>query len=136
MCQVSGHPAMAPAGVWGAARRQHGPEADARSLAGHTEGPPAIADKTPPEAEALCREHCSATRQKTRPEVQAVAPSSAERPVSIFCQDGRRVGRLPVPRRRLTLRGVTPGGPVQDGCEHGSVYGAIEPTTGERVFLE
>jgi transposase len=39
-------------------------------------------------------------------------------------------------RRRLTARGVQPVGPVQHVFEWFYVYGAVEPTTGERFFLE
>jgi hypothetical protein len=38
-------------------------------------------------------------------------------------------------RRRLTARGVQPGGPVQQAVAWGYVDGAVEPTTGERSFL-
>ena len=54
----------------------------------------------------------------------------------MFSQDERRFGLLAVRRRRLTARGVPPVGPVQPVFEGFSVYGAVEPTTGERFFLE
>jgi transposase len=41
-----------------------------------------------------------------------------------------------VPRRRITLSGVKPVGTVQYCFENFSVYGAVEPTTGESFFLE
>jgi transposase len=59
-----------------------------------------------------------------------------ERPVRIFCQDESRFGLLPVQRRRMTLSGVKPVGTVQYCFENFSVYGAVEPTTGESFFLE
>jgi transposase len=43
---------------------------------------------------------------------------------------------LTVRRRRLTAQGVQPVGAVQHVCEWFYVYGAVEPTTGERFFLE
>jgi transposase len=43
---------------------------------------------------------------------------------------------LTIRRRRLTARGVQPVGPVQHVFEWFYVYGAVEPTTGERFFLE
>jgi|SRR5215813_7529703 len=43
---------------------------------------------------------------------------------------------MPIRRRRLTLRGSKPGGPVQYRFESYSLYGAIEPTTGRSFFLE
>jgi hypothetical protein len=51
-------------------------------------------------------------------EIQDVPPTAAERPVRIFCQDESRVGLLPVQRRRITVRGVNPGGPVQYQVEN------------------
>ena len=62
-------------------------------------------------------------------------PTSAARPGRSFCQDDSRVGLLPGQRRRLTVSGVTPVGSVPDHCEHCSRSGAVEPTTGESVFL-
>jgi transposase len=69
-------------------------------------------------------------------EIQDVPPTAAERPVRIFCQDESRVGLLPVQRRRITVRGVKPVGPVQYQFENFYLYGAVEPTTGESFFLE
>jgi transposase len=43
---------------------------------------------------------------------------------------------LTVRRRRLTARGRQPVGSVQHVFEWFDVYGAVEPTTGERFFLE
>ena len=43
---------------------------------------------------------------------------------------------LTVRRRRLTARGVQPVGTVQHVFEWFYVYGAVEPTTGARFFLE
>jgi transposase len=60
----------------------------------------------------------------------------AERPVRLFGLDERRFGLLPIQRRRLTLTGVKPWGAVQYRFENFSVYGAVEPTTGESFFLE
>ena len=54
----------------------------------------------------------------------------------IFCQDESRFGLLPIQRRRITLTGVKPLGAVQYRFENFYVYGAVEPTTGERFFLE
>jgi len=55
--------------------------------------------------------------------------------VRIFCQDASRLGRLPIQRRRLTLTGVKPVGPVPYGFANFCVYGAVEPTTGESFLL-
>jgi transposase len=54
----------------------------------------------------------------------------------VFSQDESRFGLLTVRRRRLTAHGVQPIGAVQHVFEWFYVYGAVEPTTGERFFLE
>jgi putative transposase len=43
---------------------------------------------------------------------------------------------LPIQRRRITLTGVKPLGPVQFRFENFYLYGAVEPSTGENFFLE
>ena len=69
-------------------------------------------------------------------EIRAVPQTSAERPGRLFCQAERRLGLLPGQRRRLTVSGIKPVGPVHCQCETFSLDGAVEPTTGERFFLE
>lgn len=54
----------------------------------------------------------------------------------MFSQDDSRFGLLTVRRRRLTACGVQPVGAVQHIFEWFYVYGAVEPTTGDRFFLE
>jgi transposase len=56
--------------------------------------------------------------------------------VRVFSQDESRFGLLTVRRRRLTACGVQPVGTVQHVFEWFYVYGAVEPTTGARFFLE
>jgi hypothetical protein len=68
-------------------------------------------------------------------EVHSGPPIAAESPVRVVCQDESRVGLLPVQRRRVTLSGIKPIGPVQYCFENFYVYGAVEPTTGESFFL-
>jgi transposase len=68
--------------------------------------------------------------------LQEVIPPANTRPVRVFSQDESRFGLLTVRRRRLTARGVQPIGSVQHIFEWCYVYGAVEPTTGERFFLE
>ncbi len=51
-------------------------------------------------------------------------------------QDDSRFGLLTIRRRRLTACGVPPVGPVPHVFPWFYVYGAVEPTTGERFFLE
>jgi len=54
----------------------------------------------------------------------------------VFSQDESRFGLRTVRRRRLTASGVQPVGVVQPVFAWFYVYGAVEPTTGERFFLE
>jgi putative transposase len=65
-----------------------------------------------------------------------VIPTATTRPVRVFSQDESRVGLLTVRHRRLTARGVQPIGSVQHVFAWFYVYGAVEPTTGARFFLE
>jgi transposase len=81
-------------------------------------------------------ENFSPVLQENVTESQAVPHTAAGRPVRIFCQDESRVGRLPVQRRRLTVRGVTPVGPVQYPFENCDRDGAVEPTTGASFLRE
>jgi putative transposase len=54
----------------------------------------------------------------------------------VFSQDESRFGLLTIRRRRLTAHGIQPVGTVQHGFQWPYVYGAVEPTTGERFCLE
>jgi transposase len=71
-----------------------------------------------------------------RERLQQAIPATNTRPVRVFSQDESRFGLLTIRRRRLTARGVQPIGTVQHGFEWFYVYGAVEPTTGDRFFLE
>jgi transposase len=68
--------------------------------------------------------------------LQRVIPPANTRPLRVFSQDESRFGLLTIRRRRLTARGVQPIGAVQHVFEWFYVYGAVEPTTGDRFFLE
>jgi hypothetical protein len=68
--------------------------------------------------------------------LQQVIPPANTRPVRVFSQDDSRFGLLTIRRRRLTAAGVQPIGSVQHAFEWFYVYGAVEPTTGDRFFLE
>ena len=57
-------------------------------------------------------------------------------PVKVFAQDETRLGLLPVVRRRMTARGVQPVATVTHQFDNFSLYGAVEPTTGDSCFLE
>jgi hypothetical protein len=63
-------------------------------------------------------------------------PPATTRPLRVFSHDESRSGFLTVRRRRLTARGVQPVGSVPHVFAWFSVCGAVEPTTGERFFLQ
>ena len=56
--------------------------------------------------------------------------------VRVFSQDETRYGLLPVSRRRITRRGIKPIAKVNPRYISVYLYGAVEPLTGERFFLE
>jgi putative transposase len=56
--------------------------------------------------------------------------------VRVFSQDESRFGLLTIRRRCRTARGVQPVGRLPHVCQWFYVYGAVEPTTGDRFFLE
>ena len=56
--------------------------------------------------------------------------------VRVFSQDETRYGLLPVPRRRITERGIKPMAKVNPCYTSLYLYGGVEPLTGARFFLE
>lgn len=59
------------------------------------------------------------------------------RPVRRFFQDETRLGlHESVTRRRITACGVKPIQPVLPRYEYFWLYGAVDPTTGDSIFLE
>ena len=56
--------------------------------------------------------------------------------IRIFSQDETRYGLLPITSRRITLRGIKPLTEINPCYESVYLYGAVEPLTGERFFLE
>lgn len=56
--------------------------------------------------------------------------------VRVFSQDETRYGLLPATYRRITLPGIKPVAEVASRYESVYLYGAVEPLTGERFFLE
>ncbi|WP_251980651.1 IS630 family transposase [Salinibacter ruber] len=62
--------------------------------------------------------------------------AEAERPVRLFCQDESRLGLMPITRRRITLSGVKPIQQQRPAYQSYYLYGAVEPKTGDRFFLE
>jgi DDE superfamily endonuclease len=69
-------------------------------------------------------------------QLQRAIPPDHRRPLRVCSQDESRFGLLTVRRRRLPARGVQPRGPVPHVFEWVDVYGAVEPMTGDRGFLE
>jgi hypothetical protein len=64
-----------------------------------------------------------------------IADRARGRPVTVFAQDETRLGLLPIIRSRMTACGVHPVVTVTHKCDHVSLSGAVEPTTGEHFFL-
>jgi putative transposase len=63
-------------------------------------------------------------------------PAPHTRPIRVCSPDESRFGPLTIRRRGLTARGVPPVGRVHHVFEWCAGDGAVEPTTGERFFLE
>ena len=63
------------------------------------------------------------------------AAHGAGGPVKVVTHAATRLGLLPVRRRRMTACGVQPLAPVRHRLAHGSLWGAVEPPPGARVFL-
>jgi transposase len=57
-------------------------------------------------------------------------------PVRLFCQDESRFGLKTIKRRRITVKGIKPLGPMQDQYENFYIYGAAEISTGENFMME
>ena len=63
--------------------------------------------------------------------------SEKQRPsIRLFCQDESRFGILPVVQRRITTCGVKPVATVDYQYDWFYLYGAVEPLTGDGLFLE
>ena len=67
---------------------------------------------------------------------EQLAGNRAELPAKVFAQDETRLGLQPVLRRRITARGVQPVATVWPRFDNFYLVGAVEPTTGDRFFLE
>jgi len=66
-----------------------------------------------------------------------VVAAFLSRPVRRFFQDEARLGlHESVTRRRITARGVKPLQPMLPRYEYFWLYGAVDPSTGESLFLE
>ena len=64
------------------------------------------------------------------------AVEGEKRPVRYWSQDESRLGLHTITRRLLTLPGVKPVRSIQWQFEAFYLYGAVEPLTGESLFLE
>ena len=69
-------------------------------------------------------------------QVETVISEKQSQSVRLFCQDESRLGILPVAQRRITSMGVKPVATVDYSYDWFYLYGAVEPLTGERFFLE
>ena len=68
---------------------------------------------------------------------QAISEKRSEsEKVRVFSQDETRYGLLGLTRRRITRRGLKPIAKLNPCYESVYLYGAVEPLTGERFFLE
>ena len=56
--------------------------------------------------------------------------------IRVFSQDETRYGLLATTRRRITRRGIKPLAKINSSYESVYLYGAVEPLTGQRFFLE
>ena len=56
--------------------------------------------------------------------------------IRLFSEDETRYGLLPVANRRITLPGIKPVAEIAYTFTSMYLYGAVEPLTGERFFLE
>jgi transposase len=100
----------------------------ARASIGSSKWPGRVTQKNPeaiPMVQASCHEH-----------LRQLIPAANTPPIRVFSRDASRFSLVIVRRRRLTAYRVQPIGPVQHVFPWFYVYGAVEPTTGNRYFLE
>jgi hypothetical protein len=112
-------------------RGGHGPDAlhpGAHALPGQARSGPPEPHKKPRGPSAL--------PGQLAPHLQRAIPAANTRPVPVFRQDDSRYGLFTIRRRRLTARGVQPVGRGPQVFEWCYVDGGVEPTTGDRFFLE
>ena len=60
----------------------------------------------------------------------------AKLPIRLFAQDESRFGLLPIVRRRITLKGIKPIQSIHHSFENYYLYAAVEPLTGDALFME
>ena len=98
-------------------------------MEGKTESPP---QKSSKKNEQLNESFVSTFQTQ----VETVISEKQSQSVRLFCQDESRLGILPVAQRRITSMGVKPVATVDYSYDWFYLYGAVEPLTGERFFLE
>ena len=98
-------------------------------MGGKAESPP---QKPSKKNEALTEAFVSTFQSQ----VEAAISEKQSPSVRLFCQDESRLGILPVVQRRITACGVKPVATVDYQYDWFYLYGAVEPRTGERFFLE
>lgn len=69
-------------------------------------------------------------------QIEAVISVKEYPSTRLFCQDESRFGILPVVQRRITACGVKPVAEIDYQYDWFYLYGAVEPLTGDRFFLE
>ena len=97
-------------------------------MEGKTESPP---QKSSKKDEPLNESFVSTFQTQ----VETVISEKQSQSVRLFCQDESRLGILPVAQRRITSMGVKPVATVDYSYDWFYLYGAVEPLTGERFFL-
>ena len=98
-------------------------------MAGKAESPP---QKSSKKNETLTEAFVSTFQSQ----VEGAISEKQSPSVRLFCQDESRFGILPVVQRRITACGVKPVATVDYQYDWFYLYGAVEPRTGERFFLE
>ena len=98
-------------------------------MGGKTESPP---QKSSKKNETLTEAFVSTFQQQ----VEDVISEKQSPSIRLFCQDESRFGILPIVYRRITACGVKPVATVDYQYEWFYLYGAVEPRTGDGLFLE
>src|SRR4029453_16006987 len=132
VCQLWGHPAVAPRGVCSGGALSNPLRHCALPAQGQAEAPQAQPCKKNTAEAADFVKQCP-RRLGT---IAALGRQAPDQPVRVFCQDESRLGlHLPL-HRRLTGSGGNPAQVVEPLYESYWLYAAVEPTTGEAFWWE
>src|SRR4029450_3035219 len=101
-----------------------------RRASGQAETASPVPRKKSPDAE---KEFPTAVPTKL---AQQLAGNRDRLPVKVFAQDETRLGLQPLIRRRITACGGQPVVTVWQRFDNVSLFGAVEPMTGDSFFLE